>query len=129
MSVSRGMDYMVIYQGEPIGTIKSPSADEGMGMVCGHFCPAPAYEKVRSIFQMFSEALENNNDEAMIARYYQERDALNLSIITTDGYEVPTDYVSIFDYFLELGDDGYEAEFRVASANFFQDRRLWISSA
>lgn len=123
------MDYIVIYQGEPIGTITAVGADDGMGMVCGQFRPAPNYEKVRSLFQLISEALENKTDEAVLARYFQERDTLNLSVVTTDGHEVQTVYVSIIDYSLELGDDGYEAEFRVASADFFQDRRLWNSSS
>ena len=127
------MDYLIVYNGEPIGTIVSPRADASMGMVHGPFMPLPAYEKVRAVFRLFSEATGMGNgtgypdDPEKLRRFYAERDALDLSVTTRDGLPIPTAWAHVYDFSEERGETGYEGEFNVASAEFFGDARLWAN--
>jgi hypothetical protein len=50
------MAYLILCDGEPIGTMVNPGADPPMGMVHGPFKPFPAYERVRPVFRLFAEA-------------------------------------------------------------------------
>jgi hypothetical protein len=98
----------------------NPFADQSMGMVHGLFQPLPAYERVRSVFRLFPEA----SDDASFARYYRERDALDLTVTTQAGLPVPAAWVHIYDLAQEVGDEtGYAAEFNVGKYKFFSDRR------
>ena len=123
------MDYLIVYNGEPIGTMASPGADMSMGMVQGPFIPLPAYEKVRAVFRLFSEASGMGNgtgypdDPEKLQRFYAERDALALAVTTREGLIIPTEWAHVYDFGVELGE--YEGESHVASAEFFQDERQW----
>ena len=83
----RLMDYLIVYNGEPIGTMVSPGADASMGMVQGPFVPLPAYEKVRAVFRLFTEAAGMDNgtgypdDPEKLRRFYAARGALDLQPI------------------------------------------------
>jgi len=133
------MDYLIICDDEPIGRIVNPGADHSMGVVQGPFVPFDAYERVRAVFRLFVEASLAEHDtpakhdaKEMFERYYQELDALHLSVTTADGRPIPTASVYVEDYLVELGDDGYEGVFIVPphplfepSGTFFEDVRYW----
>ena len=116
------MDYLILCEGEPIGTMVNPAADHTMGMVHGPFWPLPAYEKVRTVFRLFAEA----TDDAQHKHYYRKRDALNLTVTTAAGRSVPAAWVHIYDLAEDAGNaTGYEAEFNVDDYRFFFDQRTW----
>ncbi len=126
------MDYLIIYQGEPIARVVEPEADVGQGIVIGPFVPFPAYEKVRAVFRVYGQLIDaelksgQRNEEAL-KQYYQARDALmpHLSITTIDGLPVETIWIEIYDGSEQLGDAGYEAHFVVATGEFFANVALW----
>lgn len=127
------MDYLIIYDDEPIGRIVNPKADLSMGVVQGPFMPFDSYERVRATFRLFAEtSLAEHDTTEALERYYQDLDALHLSVTTSDGLPIPTASVHVEDYSKELGDDGYEGVFVVPpsplfepSGTFFKDVRYW----
>lgn len=78
--------YYVMYRGEPIGRSKLVYRHRGMAVAVGDFEPLPAYDAVRHVFQLFIQAIpdssrhEQHTDEQMLAQYYEERDALQLTL-------------------------------------------------
>ena len=133
------MDYVISCDKVPIGTIRNPGADPGMGFVNGPFVPLPAYKKVQPVFRRFVEAthpLLDHDDPEALKLFYQERDALDLSVTTEAGLPIPVEWVHVYDYGEELGDDGYEGTFHVSfdslfepSGIFFEDKRFWQDRA
>jgi len=118
--------YLIIYQGEPIARIIEPKADVGQGIVIGPFVPLPAYETVRAVFQtygrlMAAELESGLQDKEALQQYYQQRDALtaHFSITRVDDLPVETAWIDIYDCSQQMGDDGYEAHFVVATHEFF----------
>ena len=107
MSVKR---FLVCVDDEVIGSSDLEGQDPGMGVACGPFFPTPSYEKVRSTFELFSAAVEDPRNEGVLATYYAQRDALGLTLRTSDERTVPAATIHITDFSRELGDDGYELE-------------------
>jgi hypothetical protein len=97
-----------------------------MGVAWGAFEPAPAYEAVRAVFQLFTEALPdggppaNRADEEKLARYYRARDALDLTLQTAEGQVVPTTTIHIVDW----DELGREVEVHISDLAFWQEREL-----
>jgi len=129
------VDYLIIYDDEPIGRMVEPGADPPMGVVQGSFVPFTAYKRVRAVFRLFTETklagFEHDTADTLV-RFYQELDALHLSVATADGRPIPVTLVYVEDYSEELGDDGYEGIFFVPpnplfepSGIFFEDARFW----
>lgn len=122
------MQYLIIHKEEPIGKVVEPEADLGMGVITGSFVPFPAYENVRQVCRMYTELIKSGQtDSEHMKHFFQEYDALHLSLTTMDGLPVETLWTHIEDFSVELGDDGYEAHFCVNYANgtFFHDGSLW----
>jgi hypothetical protein len=133
------MEYLIIYQGQPIGPMTNPRADTSMGVVFGQFTPFSAYERVRPVFQRFAWVTRSaiEADDEQVKRAYRDRDALCLSLITRGGFFVPTASIHVYNRGDEVdGQDAYEAEFTVlqssvfaASGSFFEDQRYWTEDA
>ena len=126
------MEYLIIYQGQTIAKITHPEADVGQGIVIGPFLPFPAYESVRAVFQISGQLIaaeleSGRRNEGAWQQYYQQRDVLTqrLSITTLDDLPVETTWIDILDCSEDMGDDGYEAHFVVATPEFFKDVLLW----
>lgn len=88
--------------GVVIGTTTDVAYDS-MGVLFGAFHPTAAYTTVQSVFFRFADG--------ETARYYRERDALDLSArVQPGGHALPVDVVHIVDFSRELGVDGLELE-------------------
>lgn len=60
-------------------------------VVQGPFIPFAAYERVHPMFRLFVEAtLAEHDTKDTLGYYYQELDALHLSVTTADGRPIPT---------------------------------------
>jgi hypothetical protein len=118
--------YHVMYRGQLIGSSHLEGRDAGMAVAFGTFEPLPAYEAVRPIFQLFTEALgagaqgAHAVDEVKLAKYSQARDALHLTLQTAEGRVVPTSAIHIVDW----GDLGREVEVHISDATFWQEHHL-----
>ena len=92
-----------------------------MGLACGSFVPAPGYERLRPVFRIFADSQSETGpaDPDALARYYRERDKLNLAVVRPDGTLVRTSVVHICDFSEESGEDAYEIEVHVEDPSFF----------
>jgi hypothetical protein len=113
--------YQILCGGELIGTSKLEGRDPSMGTAWGSFTPSQGYERVRWVFRIFSEALSDTGpaNQVEIARYYSERDKLDLTVRTPEGEVVPTSVVHIADFSGELGEGAYEIEVHLDDPSFF----------
>lgn len=122
------MDYLIVYNDEPIGKVVEPKADFSMGVVHGPFEPFPAYEQVRPVFRIYGELLDRGQAHGeKLNQFYEERDALtrHLSVTTIAGLPVETLWIGIDDFSELMGDDGYGAHFCAADPDFFDNASLW----
>jgi len=115
--------YYVIYRGEPVGRSKLKVRDRGMAVAYGDFEPLPAYNAVRPVFQLFIQAVDESSgraqgaDEKKLAQYYQERDALQLTLQDADGHLIQTSWIHVDDY----GDLGREMSAQISDASFWDE--------
>ena len=114
-----------IYQaGEILGESDLEDTDWGMLVASGRFIPTSAYERVRAIFRGHAEAYADDRhpDEARLRRLWAERDALRLHLRDGAGVPVVTDWIQIYDYGAEAGEeDGYLVEVKLL------DRAEWTA--
>ena len=91
---------------QPIGYSELEDRDESMGIAVGVFVPTQGYEQVRSVFRLFAEAQASghpeNVDQARLARYYVERDKLDLRLASASDRSTPTSFIHIEDFPEEL---------------------------
>jgi hypothetical protein len=117
--------YYVMYRGQPIGSSRLEGSDPAMGVAFGSFEPLPAYEAVRTIFQLFTEAEDARmrGDTALgkenLAAYNQASDALQLTLQTADGHVIPTSWIHIVDW----ADLGREVEVQISDTGFWQEHQ------
>ena len=116
--------YLILCNGELIGTSGLESRDAGMGTAMGRFTPTAAYERVRPVFRMFAEAQRDTGpaDEQMIAKYYRSRDALKLALENEAGTTIPTTVIHIIDFAVEIDETACEIEVHVSDPSFFEER-------
>jgi hypothetical protein len=94
-----------------------------VAIASGDFEPLPAYAAVRGIFLLFTEAHDDHGhlmDEAKLARYYEARDALHLTLETARGTMIPTQWIHIVDW----GDLGREIDVHITDAAFWKEEYL-----
>ena len=115
--------YTIRAGGDVIGSCAFDQFDDGLAVAAGAFQPAPGYARVRSIFRRFAEAVADAPrtpvDEAEVARYYRERDALQLELLDTHGRVIPTGFIHIVDFTEEVAASASEAQVQIA------DRDAW----
>ena len=103
MSVAGQFSYLMSH-GRPIGMSRLENDDRSMGVALGAFEPLPAYEEVQAVFQLFADAEDASyrgdraQSEALLDRYYQARDALELTLQSADGMLIPTEAIHIYDF-------------------------------
>jgi len=117
-------EFRILCDGVEIGTMLLEERDEAMGTANGTFVPSPAYARVRPIFRLFADAQRDTgpSDQEMIARYYRERDKLDLTVTGPDGRLVPTSVVHIADFADESLDGLCEVELHIEDPTFFGGR-------
>ncbi|WNG36860.1 hypothetical protein F0U61_26695 [Archangium violaceum] len=123
--------FEILSRGQVIGVSDLETGDPSMGVALGRFHPSPLYETVRPVFMLYRRATDpqaegRSADEALLTRYYQERDALGLSVRSASGESVGTQWVHIDDYSDDLGMEGLEVSIAVDDSKtherFFPDR-------
>ena len=107
----------MIFDNAVIGTTDLAHRDESMGVLHGEFSPTSEYERVRSVFRMFTEGSESNN-EGMLLAYFAARDALGLGVESEDGTVLPAATVHVTDFSDEIGE--YEITVWTADVRAFQ---------
>ena len=100
--------YNILQAGKCIGTTNLVSIDSGMGVVLGTFSSTPAYDKVRPVFRLYTQAMIAQNkgipcDEILNA-YFKKRDALRLSLETSAKRLIPVEWIDVVDLLDETGD-------------------------
>lgn len=96
----RAMKSFQIWRGDQlIGESDLEMRDSGMNVYSGRFYAQPAYHQVRSIFKIFSDALDHAGDvhNTMAHEYYRQRDELGLSISRRDGSRLSAEWIHIVD--------------------------------
>ena len=99
-----------IHSGETvIGSSDLDSLDPPMGTASGDFLPSAEYHGVRPIFRLYTDATVaaldgGSHDPEVYDRYYRERDGLDLTVRLPGGEVVPTQFVHIEDFSVELGE-------------------------
>lgn len=111
------MRFTVYFGADAIGVSDLEDSDSGMGVATGRFVPAAAYARVRAIFRGHAEAhaaCERTPDETRLLRMYAERDALGLELRDAVGTLVATEWVHVYDYAEEAGEEeGYLLEVKL----------------
>ena len=116
MIESRFTDKCYIYAADLlIGTAMLTSYDRGMNVYGGRFEPTEAYGRCRSVFLLYSQAAvlrekTGREDEQLLQRFFQERDALNLQARTAGDVTIPTTAITIIDFTDEIPGDELEIE-------------------
>ena len=104
------MRFSIYESDQIIGTSDLEETDWGMLVAGGRFIPTPAYERVRPIFRGHAEAYadERNPDMDRLRRMWTERDDLRLELRDAAGLHVASDWIHIYDYAEEAGEEeGY----------------------
>jgi hypothetical protein len=121
-----GVIFEVMSQGQPIGRSHLEGHDTAMGVAFGAFEPSPAYQAVRPLFLLVTEAEDARRRgeialaEEQLAAYYQARDALQLTLQTAEGHVVPTSAIHIADW----GELGREVAAHISDPAFWQEHHL-----
>ena len=86
-------------RGKLLGETDLEMHDDGMNVSSGRFRPQPGYFGVRSVFKMYSDALDLRGDAQRRAMldYYRKRDDLELTVRERGGAEVPSSAIHIVD--------------------------------
>ena len=102
-----------IHSGETVtGSSDLDSLDPQMGTASGDFLPSAEYRRVQPVFRLFAEATGKaivngvSQDSGALERYHRERDGLDLTVRLPGGEVVPTQFVHIEDFSVELGEVG-----------------------
>lgn len=114
-------EFRILCGEDEIGCSRLEDRDEGMGTISGSFRPTRGYEKVRRIFRLFTDSQMDAGivNEQMLAQYYRERDALDLTVRTDGGTPIPVATVHISDFSDGPDDDDYFVEVHLADASWF----------
>jgi len=106
------MRYRICSGENVIETTDLSGVDFGMAVVSDQFLPAGGYADVQPVFRMKTDATDvagGGNDEAMLSEYRHRLDQLDLRVETATGGPIPTGWIEISDFSVELGDDHPEA--------------------
>jgi hypothetical protein len=113
--------HTVKLHGVIVGHSELEHIERGVGRAWGSFRPGLGYELVQPVFRLYAQAVAMGGavrDEALLARYYNARDALQLELVDARGSRISTNTIHIADYTIEEGpsaialdvlipDDGY----------------------
>jgi hypothetical protein len=118
--------YRIEAHGRVIGHSDLEHSDPGMGVLEGRFYPEAGYAAVREVFRIFGRAMPmtsaETTDEGEVARYYRERDELDLMLIDQEGHSISTSWIHIHDYEPEAGPDAMQVEVSIDDPRFWAAR-------
>jgi hypothetical protein len=99
--------------------------EPGVGRAWGAFRPGLGYDLVQPVFRLFAQAVpreEGARDDALLARYYKARDALNLELVDGNGARIRTSAIHIADYSIEAGPAAIELDVLIHDDAYWQRR-------
>jgi len=117
------MRHTVRLHGVIVGHSDLEHAAPDGGRAWGEFRPGLGYELVQPIFQLFAQAVSRDGsrkDQALLDRYHQSRDALNLELQDERGQTIKTSAIHIADYTAERGAPPPQLDVLIS------DERYWI---
>jgi hypothetical protein len=122
--------YHVLSRGRLIGTSLLEKGDEPMGIAFGRFDSLPAYEELRPIFRLYTEAMPETSSQgwvaAKLATYWQAYDTLGLALATADGRVMTARGPYITDWSSLGWTDECEIEAQILDEEFWNAwRRVW----
>ena len=100
------MRHTVRLHGVIVGHSELENLDPDHGRAWGEFRPGMGYELVQPVFQLFAQAVPlggGQRDRALLDRYHESRDALNLELQDDRGQRIHTSAIHIADYSGEEG--------------------------
>jgi hypothetical protein len=98
-----------------IGYSALEHADPSMGVRSGHFYPEPGYAALEPLFHEFtlaaseagpgvSESDRRSPGHIRLEEIREQLRALSLRIETSTGEHIPSQWIDIYEYFVELGE-------------------------
>ena len=113
MKHSTDMRYRVFAGDRLVGMSDLPHVDLSMGGACGPFVPTREYDPIQAVFRMKTDATSDiaggTHDEEMLERYYDALARLDLRLENASGATLPTEWIDIDDFSVELGADDEDA--------------------
>jgi hypothetical protein len=116
-------DFLIVCEGEAIGSSDLEARDPGMGTARGRFFPLPAYDRVRHVFRIFAESQHSTGaaDADKVSKYYSARDQLHLTVETRAGRPIPADTVHISDFRDEIDEEACEVDVYLSDRTLFEE--------
>jgi hypothetical protein len=119
------MRHTVRLHGVIVGHSDLEHADPSLGRAWGAFRPGLGYELVQPVFQLFAQAVprdKSKKDQALLDRYHESRDALNLELQDDRGRVIQTSAIHIADYSDESGAPPPELDVLISDTSYWARR-------
>jgi hypothetical protein len=119
------MRHTVRLHGVIVGHSDLEFMDPTLGRAWGEFRPGLGYELVQPVFQLFVQAVprdKSKKDKALLDRYHESRDALNLELTDDKGRVIKTSAIHIADYSEEPGGPPPELEVLISDSSYWARR-------
>ena len=119
------MRHTVRLHGVIVGHSDLEHADPTLGRAWGEFRPGLGYELVQPVFQLFAQAVprdKSKKDQALLDRYHESRDALNLELQDDRGRPIRTSTIHIADYSDEPGSPPLELDVLISDTSYWARR-------
>jgi len=119
------MRHTVRLHGVIVGHSDLEKADPSSGRATGVFRPGLGYDLVQPVFQLFAQAVprdKSRKDQALLDRYHQSRDALNLELQDDRGRVIKTSAIHIVDYSDEAGAPPPELDVLISDSSYWARR-------
>ena len=119
------MRHTVRLHGVIVGHSDLEKADPSSGRAWGVFRPGLGYELVQPVFQLFAQAVprdKSKKDQALLDRYHQSRDALNLELQDDRGRVIKTSAIHITDYADDAGAPPPELDVLISDSSYWARR-------
>ena len=119
------MKHTVRLKGVIVGHSELEHVEPGIGRAWGAFRPGLGYELVQPVFRLFARAVPHDGsarDDAMLAKYHDARDALDLRLEDARGKPIGASAIHIADYTIEAGDKAIELDVLIRDEAYWQSR-------
>lgn len=122
------MKHTVRLKGVIVGHSDLEHIEPDTGRAWGPFRPGLGYDLVQPVFRLFARAVPRDGarDDAMLERYHDARDKLELLLEDTNGARIPTSAIHIADYSVEEGERAIELDVLIRDETYWRHR---VSSA
>jgi len=123
------MRHTVRLQGVIVGHSELEHADTALGRAWGVFRPGLGYDLVQPVFRLFARAVPHDGsprDDAMLSRYHDARDKLDLLLEDQSGKRISTSTIHIADYTVEAGERAIQLDVLIRDETYWRHR---LSSA